>query len=112
MENAKVNGEVLSVLMSLGDKYINKIPTNIIQYLIKNSDPTNLPQIDENKRIEEQDISKEARIFLTMLKLKYWCKSEEEKEELLNILSMNEKKEQKEFYKKYNPNNLFNKPNN
>ena len=42
-----------------------------------------------------------------MLKLKYWCKTEEEKEVLLNILNENEKKQQKEISEKYNPDNLF-----
>ena len=112
MNSNKVNAEVLSVLLALGDKYINKLPSTVMQYLIQNSDKNLMPRIDANKRIEEQNISKDARAFLTMLKLKYWCKSEEEKNELLNLLDMNEKKQQEEMNIKYNPNNLFNNPNN
>lgn len=111
-ENTKVNAEVLAVLMALGDKYINKVPVQVMQYLTDNSDMSQIPYIDPNKRIEEQNISKDARAFLTMLKLKYWCKSEEEKENLLKLLDMNEKKQQEEINRKYNPNNLFNKKNN
>ncbi len=111
MNNEKVNSEVLCVLMALGDTYVNKIPSQVMQYLIKNSKKDYIPEIDKNKRIEEQNISKEARIFLTMLKLKYWCKTEEEKEVLLNILNENEKKQQKEISEKYNPDNLFKKNN-
>ncbi len=107
MENIKVNTEVLGVLMALGDKYINKIPSSIMQYLLQNSDSNSIPLIDANKRIEEQKVSKEARTFLTMLKLKYWCDSEEEKNNLLNLLNENEKKQIEEKNKKYNPNNLF-----
>ena len=106
--NTKVNTEVLAVLMALGDKYISKIPTQVMQYITDNSDAEQMPYIDPNKRIEEQNISKDARAFLTMLKLKYWCKSEEEKENLLKLLDINEKKQQEEINKKYNPNNLFN----
>lgn len=90
--NKKINAEVLAVLMALGDKYINKIPSTVMQYLTNNLDLDSMPVIDANKRIEEQNISKDARAFLTMLKLKYWCKSEEEKENLLNLLNENEKK--------------------
>lgn len=111
MNNEKVNSEVLCVLMALGDTYVNKIPSQVMQYLIKNSKKDYIPEIDKNKRIEEQNISKEARVFLTMLKLKYWCKTEEEKEVLLNILNENEKKQQKEISEKYNPDNLFKKNN-
>ena len=108
-ENKKVNAEILAVLMALGDKYINKIPSTVMDYLTNNSDLSAMPSIDANKRIEEQNISKEARAFLTMLKLKYWCKSEEEKENLLKLLDENEKKYQKEINEKYDVKNLFQK---
>lgn len=93
MENSKVNAEILGVLLALGDKYINKLPSSVMEYLTKNSNMSDIPYIDQQKRIEEQNISKDARVFLTMLKLKYWCKSEEEKEILLNLLNENDKKQ-------------------
>ena len=93
MENSKVNAEILGVLLALGDKYINKLPSSVMEYLTKNSNMSDIPYIDQQKRIEEQNISKDARVFLTMLKLKYWCKSEEEKEILLNLLNENNKKQ-------------------
>lgn len=108
-DSKKVNAEVLAVLITLGDKYISKIPTSVIKFLKNNSDIKDMPFIDASKRIEEQNISKDARAFLTMLKLKYWCKSEEEKEQLLNLLNDNEKKYQEEINSKYNPENLFKK---
>lgn len=95
MENSKVNAEILGVLLALGDKYINKLPSSVMEYLTTNSNMAEIPYIDQNKRIEEQNISKDARVFLTMLKLKYWCKSEEEKEILLNLLNENDKKHNK-----------------
>lgn len=107
MENKKVNAEILSVLMTLGDKYINKIPHSVVEYLIQNSNMEDMPSIDKNKRIEEQNISKDARVFLTMLKLKYWCKSEEEKEILLKLLNENEEKQKQKMQEKYNSDNLF-----
>ncbi len=112
MNNKKVNAEILSVLMALGDKYINKLPSSVMQYLIQNSDKNLMPYVDTNKRIEEQNISKDARVFLTMLKLKYWCNSEEEKEILLELLNSNEENKKKEINEKYNPDNLFKKKNN
>lgn len=93
MENSKVNAEILGVLLALGDKYINKLPSSVMEYLTKNANMSEIPYIDQQKRIEEQNISKDARVFLTMLKLKYWCKSEEEKEILLNLLNENDKKQ-------------------
>ena len=87
-----INAEVLGVLMALGDKYINKIPSQVMEYITHNCDMNSIPAIDVNKRIEDQNISKEARSFLTVLKLKYWCKSEDDKNALLKLLDENEKK--------------------
>ena len=92
MDERKVNAEILSVLMELGDKYISKIPKEIISYITNNYDAESMPYIDKNKRIEEQNISKDARVFLTMLKINYWCKTQEEKDKLIKLLADNEKK--------------------
>jgi len=108
MEECKeVYSQVLGVLLALGDKYMQKIPKNMMLYLKKNSDYNSIPQIDRNKSIEEQNISEDARAFLIMLKLKYWCESEEEKKEVIRTLKDNEKAYQEELKKKYNYDTLF-----
>ncbi len=100
--------EVLGVLITLSDHYINKLPEDLMELIIENSDSNYLPVIAECKRIEEQNISKSARAFLTMLKLKYWCETEDEKKELLKILKTNEDVKNK----KYSYEDLFNNNNN
>ena len=95
--NSKVNAEVLGVLMALGNKYIDRLPEQVMKYLTQNADVNSIPAIDANLRIEEQNISKDARVFLTMLKLKYWCKSETEKDELINLLKENDDKNKNSF---------------
>lgn len=97
MNNSKVNAEVLGVLMALGNKYIDRLPEQVMKYLTQNADVNSIPAIDANLRIEEQNISKDARVFLTMLKLKYWCKSETEKDELINLLKENDDKNKNSF---------------
>ena len=54
MENSKVNAEILGVLLALGDKYINKLPSSVMEYLTKNANMSEIPYIDQQKRIEEQ----------------------------------------------------------
>ena len=103
----EVYSEVLGVLLALGNKYVGKLPLDLMQFLIENSTNATIPVIDRNKGIEEQDISEEARIFLTMLKMKYWCETEDEKNEILNTLKENEKMYQDELRKKYNVDDLF-----
>ena len=87
----KVNAEVLGVLMGLGIEYINKVPESLMDYLTKNCDKESIPQIDRKKPIDEQPISREARSFIIMLKLQYWCNSAEEREEIIKKLKENEK---------------------
>ena len=50
-------------------------------------------------------------MYLTMIKLKYWCSSEEEKNEIIQILKDNEKQYQEGLKQKYNSDNLFKKYN-
>lgn len=106
-ESKKIYSEVLGVLLALGNKYVKKLPATIMPYLMKNCNFDSIPVIDKNKRIEEQNISEEARMLLTMIKLKYWCDYEEEKSEIIKILNENEKQYKEELIKKYNPDNLF-----
>ena len=51
-------------------------------------------------------------VLLAILDLNYWCDSEEEKQELLDMFNRNTEikiKQQKELEIKYNPDNLFKK---
>lgn len=107
LEDEKVYSEVLGVLLALGDSYYSKVPETILTFLKDNCDHGYLPEYDRDKRIEELDISEEARMFLTMLKIKYWCKDEEEKNEVRKLLKLNQDKYNTELRKKYNPDNIF-----
>ena len=109
LEDEKVYSEVLGVLLALGDSYYSKVPENILTFLKDNCDHGYLPEYDKNKRIEDLDISEEARMFLTMLKIKYWCKDEDEKNEVRKLLKLNQDKYNTELRKKYNPDKLFEK---
>jgi hypothetical protein len=89
MDNRKVNAEVLGVLMASGEAVLSRIPKSVINYLKENSDKGDIPQFDPNKTISECEISKEARTFLTVLKLQYLCDTEEEKQELIKKIADN-----------------------
>lgn len=92
MDIKKVATETLEILSFLGEEYVNKLPKDLIDFIIDNADHENTLSIDPNIRIEENpNVSKDTRVFLTMLKLKYWTNSEEKKD-ILNILKENEKK--------------------
>jgi len=89
MDKQKINAEVLGALKASGDAVISRIPKSILDYLEKNCNKDEIPQYDQTKTIDDVDISKEARTFLTMLKLQYLCETEEEKEKLMKQIISN-----------------------
>ena len=108
-DEKRIYSEVLGVLLALGNDYCEKVPSSVFTFLEDNCDHNYLPEYDKNTRIEDLKITDEARMFLVMLKIKYWCKDEKEREELRQILKDNESKYNKEIREKYNPDKIFEK---
>lgn len=93
MDIKRVATETLEILGILGAEYVNKLPKDLMNFIIDNADSESEIFIDPNIRIEENpNISKDTRIFLTMLKMQYWSDSKEEKMDILKTLKANEKK--------------------
>lgn len=100
--------EVLSIIDLLEENQKNKIPKNLKDFFEDNKNQNYQANIVPDIPLEEQDLLQETIDILAMLKLNYWC-TNEEKEELLDLLNENEKKYQEELVEKYNPDNLFKK---
>ena len=100
--------EVLSIIDLLEENQKNKIPKKIKDFFEDNKNKNYQANIVPDIPLEEQDLLQETIDILAMLKLNYWC-TNEEKEELLDLLNENEKKYQEELLEKYNPDNLFKK---
>ena len=101
--------EIVGVLFALGNKYISKLPETLISNLMKKTYGKEIPHIDKEKRIEEQNFTEDTYTFLTMLKLNYWCETEEEKNELIEILRNNEREYPNASKEKNDLNTIFNK---
>ena len=56
----------------------------------------------------DQNLKRETIVLLAILNLNYWCETPEEKQEILDELSQNEKEKQ-DLLEEYNPDNLFKK---
>ena len=92
--------------------YLDKIPKNVIDFLDEARDKEYQPIIEVNKPLNEQKLQRYTMVLLAILDLNYWCDSEEEKQELLDMFNRNTEikiKQQKELEIKYNPDNLFKK---
>ena len=103
--------EVLTILNYMETEYQEKIPKKLIDFFERNSAKDYKFDIDLAIPLKEQKLKAKTLSLLAMLNLNYWCKSDEEKQELLKHYSENEKRYQEELREKYNPDNIFKKRN-
>jgi uncharacterized membrane protein YgaE (UPF0421/DUF939 family) len=108
MENREMiaNTEILNILKNIEPEYVYVLPIELIEYLNNNSlkdESRNYSGFNENGDIE---VSDEAEEILTFMYLNYWAE-ENEKKELLEKLTNNEK----ELEEKYDIQKVFNKRN-
>jgi len=111
-DQAFAYSEMLEILELMEEEDIKKVPQKLIDLFENNALPTYEKHLDVNKPLEEQEISKKTAALIAMLTLNYWCESEEEKRELTNLYNENERKYQQEMREKYNPDKIFDNPNN
>lgn len=108
MENREMiaNTEILNILKNIEPEYVYVLPIELIEYLNNNSlkdESEKYSGFNENGDIE---VSDEAEEILTFMYLNYWAE-ENEKKELLEKLTNNEK----ELEEKYDMQKVFNKRN-
>ena len=88
--------------------YIDKLPKKLIELISKQADDQFNIKINPNKSILEQNLSKETKDLIAVLKYNYWS-TDKEKEKLKHVFLENEKKYQEYLENQYNFNNLFKK---
>ena len=93
ISQSQVYAEVYAVLSALGGEYIRKIPQNVLNVIADQRDKQLEKRIDEEKPLEEQNLSQSAIAMLASLKLDYWCETEQEKQELRSLLRLNDEKQ-------------------
>ena len=91
-DSKKVYSEVLGVLNSLGEEYINKLPKSIMDFIENNSEKELIPVIETNVPLNKMPISRDAQTFITLLNLQYFCSTEEEKNTLMKRIVENSNK--------------------
>ena len=99
---AKAYAEVLHLLKGFDKKDVEKIPTELIEYFRNNAKNEYKCDFDYTKNIDDLDLRDETYGIISMICYKYWCDTEEEKEQYLRKLKENEK-----AYKGYIKNNAF-----
>ena len=110
--NSKAYSEVYQIVNMMEKIYLDRIPKNVLDFLDGARDKEYQPIIEVNKPLNEQKLQRYTMVLLAILDLNYWCDSEEEKQELLDMFNRNTEikiEQQKELEIKYNPDNLFKK---
>ena len=93
ISQSQVYTEVYAVLTTLGGEYIRKIPQKVLNVIADNRDTQYEKKINEGQLLEEQNLSTEAIAMLASLKLDYWSETEQEKQDLRNLLCLNDEKQ-------------------
>ena len=70
--NSYEYSQLYSILIMLGNRYIEKIPENIINMIISNMDKENIPKYEINDISENTDISENVRKIINKFNLEYW----------------------------------------
>lgn len=107
IKTKEIYSEVYQVLNLLGNYYIDKLPTSLINMLREKREVNYNPQYTDEIPLNEQNIKKETMSIIVLLYLNYWCKDENEELKVKQILNSNEDKYQLELRERYNPDNIF-----
>ena len=98
--------ELLEILNHMEKAQVEKLPKKLITVFETCASKEYTNHLDLNIPLENQ-ISEETAALLAMLLLNYWYESEEQKQELINLYTENERKYQESLREKYNPENIF-----
>ena len=93
MSADKILSEVYNVVIALGKDYKSRIADDVWDTIEKERNLEYSPFIDVDKRLGDQDISRESISMIALLYRDYWCNSAEEHERFLALLKSNEEKE-------------------
>ena len=107
IKTKEIYSEVYQILNLLGNDYIDKLPTSLINMLREKREINYNPEYTDDIPLNEQNIKKETMSIITLLYLNYWCEDENEKLEVKQILKSNEDNYQLERRERYNPDNIF-----
>lgn len=77
--------EIYEILNLIDNEHTNKIPIKVKELIINEKDSSFRPNILTNIPLEKQKLQKETFTILTILYLNYWCESESEKQEIINL---------------------------
>ena len=98
--------EVIEIIKYTNQDDVNKIPSEKLLLWLDNMKEDYNFEIDEEKPLSEQNISKEAKAILANIFKEYWA-TDYQKQRIEEKEKYDMEKLEKEKYEKYNPNDIF-----
>lgn len=105
--DAAVYSEVNALINLAGNDLKELIPNKLKQMINEKMDKNYNPIYRIDIPLEKQNIKKESLAMIANIHYSYWCRDEEEKQELLSELKQIDKAKEEELREKYNPDNIF-----
>lgn len=99
--------EVKCILDFLPINYTEKLPKKLLNIIDSLYDEKFKININPNIELKNQNFTEDTKNIIAVLKYNYWCKDNEEKENLARMFKENEQKYQENLREKYNPDNIF-----
>lgn len=106
IEYANAYSEVLEVLNNMSKEDYNKIPKDMLEMFKTNCNNEYQFRYDLNKRFEQQEISKRAKLILAILFRDYWA-TPYQKEKIIAKQNYERQKLEQQKFEKYNPERIF-----
>ena len=84
--------EVDYIIHHMNEKYVEKIPSKLLQFFATIKDPKHEVYVDPRVPLQNQNLKKYTLELIALLHLKYWCEDEERRKELYNKMIENQRK--------------------
>lgn len=106
IEYANAYSEVLEVLNNMSKEDYNKIPKDMLEMFKTNCNNEYQFRYDLNKKFEQQEISKRAKLILAIWFRDYWA-TPYQKEKIIAKQNYERQKLEQQKFEKYNPERIF-----
>jgi hypothetical protein len=108
LEDIQAYAEVDYIIHHMNERYIEKVPTKLLDFFNSVKDPTYEVYVDPHIPLQNQGLKKYTLEILAILHVKYWCENEGRKAELLAKMQANQDKFEAQLKEKFSVENLFN----
>lgn len=99
--------EVNYIIQHMNERYISKVPKNIITFFETMSDDRFDVYVNPRKPLYEQGLQKYTLEIIALLNIKYWCTDQDRRNDLIEKMQENQRKLEAQMNEVFSTNNIF-----